>query len=317
MGTQSRLVVCAAVALLRGVSEGFAVSSPGVRAATRVAATIERPSVEAVDEEYSPTVGEHAPLTKNNQGETWLPQMARPRRNRKSAGLRAMVRETSITAANLMQPIFIHDEETTVGIGSMPGQMRHSLGSMLEEVRTGLAAGVRSFVLFPKVSDGLKSNYGEEAYNPTGLVPRAVALIKKECPDAVVVTDIALDPYSDQGHDGVVHEGKILNDVTVEQLCKQAVCHARAGADIVAPSDMMDGRVGALRMALDAEGFTDVSILAYSAKYASAFYASLERPVRAPTPRAGPLPRRPRLASGLRRQEDLPAGSRQLARGHP
>jgi len=259
-------------AVLTAVSTGFAPAQSGLTASTRLAATIERPAPTEPAEEYAPTVGEHAPLTKNNRGETWLPQMVRPRRNRKSPGMRAMVRETSLSAANLLQPLFIHDVDDVVAIGSMPGQSRHSLPSMVEEVRKGLAAGVRSFVLFPKVEDDLKSNYGEEAYNPEGLVPRAVALIKEECPDAVVVTDIALDPYSDQGHDGVVIDGKIVNDLTIEQLCKQAVSHARAGADVVAPSDMMDGRIGAIRMALDAEGFTDVSIIAYSAKYASAFY---------------------------------------------
>ncbi len=132
--------------------------------------------------------------------------------------------------------------------------------------------GVRAFVLFPKVPDNLKTNYAEEAYNPNGIVPRALAMIKSKYPDVIVATDVALDPYSSQGHDGVVKDGKILNDITIEQLQKQAVMQARVGSDIVAPSDMMDGRVGAIRDALDAEGFTDVSILAYTAKYASAFY---------------------------------------------
>merc|ERR1712238_316290 len=125
---------------------------------------------------------------------------------------------------------------------------------------------------FPKVPDELKTNLGVEAYNPEGFVPRAVRLIKEAYPDSIVCTDVALDPYSDQGHDGVVEDGKILNDVTINQLCKQVVCQARAGADVVAPSDMMDGRVKAIRDALDSEGFTDVSILAYTAKYASAYY---------------------------------------------
>jgi len=117
----------------------------------------------------------------------------------------------------------------------------------------------RSFVLFPKVDDALKNNYGTEAFNPLGLVPRAVRMIKEKYGEEVtVITDIALDPYSDQGHDGVVLDGKIVNDLTINQLCKQAVCQARAGSDVVAPSDMMDGRVGALRDALDSEGFVDV-----------------------------------------------------------
>lgn len=232
----------------------------------------EKASLKADYEEYDPTFGPNAPMTTNDEEEVFLPQMARPRRNRKSPGMRAMVRETSLSAANMMQPLFIHDLDEVVDIGSMPGCQRHSLESMIEQVKKGMSVGVKSFVLFPKIEDELKSNEGEEAYNYNGLVPRAVRLIKEECPDAVVVTDIALDPYSDQGHDGIVEDGRILNDETVHQLCKQAVCHARAGADIVAPSDMMDGRIGAIRQALDANGFTDVSIIAYSAKYASAFY---------------------------------------------
>lgn len=132
--------------------------------------------------------------------------------------------------------------------------------------------GVRAFVLFPKVDDDLKTNMACEAYNPNGIVHRTIRMIKSAYPDAVVCTDVALDPYSDQGHDGVVEDGIILNDVTVSQLCKQAVSQARAGADIVAPSDMQDGRVMAIRDALDSEGYTNVSILSYTAKYASAYY---------------------------------------------
>jgi len=143
---------------------------------------------------------------------------------------------------------------------------------MLKEVGESYDLGVKTFVLFPKVPDELKTNLGIEAYNPNGIVHRAIRMIKEKYPESLVCTDVALDPYSDQGHDGVVEDGKILNDVTINQLCKQAVSQARAGADIVAPSDMMDGRVGAIRDALDSEGFTDVSILAYTAKYASAYY---------------------------------------------
>ena len=143
---------------------------------------------------------------------------------------------------------------------------------MLAEAKDAWQYGVRSFVLFPKVDDNLKSNRGEEAYNPNGIVPRAVSMLKEALPDSIVCTDVALDPYSSMGHDGIVEDGRILNDETIEQLCKQSVMQARAGCDVVAPSDMMDGRVGAIRDALDAEGFADVSILAYTAKYASAYY---------------------------------------------
>ncbi|KAJ1462309.1 delta-aminolevulinic acid dehydratase [Pelagophyceae sp. CCMP2097] len=230
------------------------------------------PVAAAADAKYDPTAGANAALTRNNQGGVWVEQSARPRRNRKTPGMRAMVRETFLTPANLMQPIFIHDESYCTEIASMPGMSRHSLASMVEQVENGMAAGVCSFVLFPKVDDALKTNFADECYNPEGIVPRAIRAIKAKCPGAVVVTDIALDPYSDQGHDGIVLDEKIVNDQTIEQLCKQAVCHARAGADVVAPSDMMDGRIGAIRKALDAEGWTDVSIIAYSAKYASAYY---------------------------------------------
>jgi porphobilinogen synthase len=168
-----------------------------------------------------------------------LLQRARPRRNRKNATMRGMVRENIVTPSNFIYPLFIHDENYNQAIESMPGCQRHSLESMLKEVGEAYDLGVKTFVLFPKVPDELKTNLGVEAYNPEGIVPRAVRLIKAAYPDSIVCTDVALDPYSDQGHDGVVENGKILNDVTINQLCKQAVCQARAGSDVVAPSDMM------------------------------------------------------------------------------
>lgn len=221
---------------------------------------------------FDPTTGDNPALQRNNKDEVWVPQRARPRRNRKNAAVRAMVRENIVTPANFIYPLFIHDEDFNTEIPSMPGCERHSLDSMVSEVGEAYDLGVKTFVLFPKVPDELKTNLGVEAYNPEGIVHRAIRMIKEKYPDSVVCTDVALDPYSDQGHDGVVEDGKILNDVTINQLCKQAVSQARAGADVVAPSDMMDGRVGAIRDALDSEGFTDVSILAYTAKYASAYY---------------------------------------------
>ena len=150
-----------------------------------------------------------------------------------------MVRENIVTPANFIYPLFIHDEDFNQPIESMPGCERHTLDSMLREVGEAFELGVKTFVLFPKVPDELKTNLGVEAYNPNGIVPRAVRMIKEAYPDSIVCTDVALDPYSDQGHDGVVEDGKILNDVTINQLCKQAVCQAEAGADVVAPSDMM------------------------------------------------------------------------------
>jgi porphobilinogen synthase len=169
-----------------------------------------------------------------------------------------MVRENIVTPSNFIYPLFIHDEDFNTEIPSMPGCERHSLDSMVREVGEAYDLGVKTFVLFPKVPDELKTNLGVEAYNPDGIVHRAIRMIKEKYPDSVVCTDVALDPYSDQGHDGVVEDGKILNDVTINQLCKQAVSQARAGADVVAPSDMMDGRVGAIRDALDSHpGFGD------------------------------------------------------------
>jgi porphobilinogen synthase len=183
-----------------------------------------------------------------------------------------MVRENLLTPADFIYPLFIHDEPANAAIASMPGCERHSLESMVKEAKDAWSFGVKSFIVFPKVPDEVKTNRGEEAYNPDGIVPRAVKMLKDALPDSIVCTDIALDPYSSMGHDGIVEDGRILNDETIEQLCKQAVCQARAGSDVVAPSDMMDGRIGAVRDALDASGFSDVSILAYTAKYASAYY---------------------------------------------
>lgn len=221
---------------------------------------------------FDPTTGSQPAVIRNNQDGVWVQQRARPRRNRKSAAIRGMVRENIVTPANFIYPLFIHDETTNTQIPSMPGCERHSLESMLKEIGEATEQGVNTFILFPKVADELKTNLGVEAYNPEGIVPRAIRMIKEAYPDSVVCTDVALDPYSDQGHDGIVENGKILNDETINQLCKQVICQARAGADVVAPSDMMDGRVKAIRDALDSEGFTNVSILSYTAKYASAYY---------------------------------------------
>ncbi|KAJ7548724.1 hypothetical protein O6H91_07G024200 [Diphasiastrum complanatum] len=197
----------------------------------------------------------------------------RPRRNRKSPALRDAFQETILSPANFILPLFIHEGENSP-IGAMPGCYR--LGwrhGLINEVYKARDVGVNSVVLFPKVPNALKSATGDEAFNPNGLVPRAIRLLKDKFPDLAIYTDVALDPYSSDGHDGIVREdGVIMNDETVHQLCKQAISQAQAGADVVSPSDMMDGRVGAIRKALDSEGFTDVSIMAYTAKYASAFY---------------------------------------------
>jgi porphobilinogen synthase len=184
------------------------------------------------------------------------------------------VRETRLTPDRLILPQFVIDGKgRNEPIDAMPGRSRLSIDLTVEECHKAAELGVRSFALFPAVDPKLKTNDGREAFNSDNLLCRTVRAIKKECPQSCVVTDIALDPYSSVGHDGIVSpEGVILNDETVDALARMAVVHARCGADIVAPSDMMDGRVEAIRESLDNAGFTDVAILAYTAKYASAFY---------------------------------------------
>ncbi len=202
-----------------------------------------------------------------------LNMLARPRRNRKHPAIRAFVRETTIGPEHFIYPLFIHSGDDDVPIGSMPGCKRLSPRGLMAEVEAARDVGVNMFALFPAVAESLKTRDGREAWNADGLVPRTLQALKARWPDVVLVTDVALDPYNSDGHDGIVApDGRILNDETVDALCRQAVCQARAGSDVIAPSDMMDGRVQALREALDGDGFSEVSILAYTAKYASAFY---------------------------------------------
>jgi len=197
----------------------------------------------------------------------------RPRRNRKSAAIRAACRETHLGPENFIYPLFVHGGDDDQPITSMPGCKRLSVPGLMAELEQAVDVGVGMVALFPKIPDELKNSTGDESYNPAGLIPEVLERVKDRWPELMLVTDVALDPYSSDGHDGIVApDGRILNDETIEVLCKQAVSQARAGADIIAPSDMMDGRVGAIRDALDDEGFTEVSILAYTAKYASAFY---------------------------------------------
>lgn len=201
-----------------------------------------------------------------------LDMLSRPRRNRKSGAVRAMVRETSLAASDLVLPLFLHEDAENVAIESMPGCTRWSLDGLVREAGEAHALGIPAVILFPKIEEDRKTRASEEAFNPEGLVPRAIRALKAAHPDLVVMTDVALDPYNADGHDGLVEDGQILNDETVAVLCQQAVAQAEAGADIVAPSDMMDGRVAAIRDALDAAGYQQVSICSYTAKYASAFY---------------------------------------------
>jgi porphobilinogen synthase len=198
----------------------------------------------------------------------------RPRRLRRNESLRRMVRETTLTVNDLIYPMFVTEGEgQKVEIASMPDCYRYSLDLLLKEVKQVYDLGINAIALFPVIPEDLKNDTATESYNPHGLVQRTVKAIKEAVPEIIIMTDVALDPFTSHGHDGLIDEqGNILNDPTVEVLVKRAVSQAAAGASFVAPSDMMDGRVGAIRRALDAEGYTDVGILAYSAKYASAYY---------------------------------------------
>ena len=200
-------------------------------------------------------------------------QHSRPRRLRASAAIRDLVRETRLHASDLIAPLFIVEGSGVQDpIPSMPGIFRMSLDIALNEAKELHTLGIRAVLLFTKVPDERKDNAGTEALNPDGLMQRAIRAIKAEVPELLVMTDVALDPFSSFGHDGIVDGGRIVNDPTVEVLAMMAVSHARAGADIVAPSDMMDGRVAAIREALEEAGFHDTGILSYTAKYASCFY---------------------------------------------
>ena len=197
----------------------------------------------------------------------------RPRRLRRTPALRALVREHHLSPTDFIYPLFVHEGAGNEPIGAMPGAYRWSLEGLVAEVGRAWDLGIRCVVLFPKVADGLKTEDGAECFNEHGLIPRAIRRLKEAHPGMTIMTDVALDPYSCDGHDGIVSdEGVVLNDETVEILCRQAVAQARAGADLIGPSDMMDGRVGAIREALDAEGFAEVGIISYTAKYASAYY---------------------------------------------
>ena len=196
------------------------------------------------------------------------------RRMRRDAFSRRLMREHRLTTDDLIYPVFVIDGRTrTEQVASMPGVSRYTVDGLLGHAETCVQLGIPAVALFPAIDPALKSADGHEATNPEGLVPRAVAALKKRFPELGVITDAALDPYTTHGQDGVLDDqGYVLNDATVSILEKQALVCAQAGVDVVAPSDMMDGRVGAIRRALDAEGFIHTRILAYSAKYASGFY---------------------------------------------
>ncbi len=197
----------------------------------------------------------------------------RNRRLRQNEAIRSLVRENHLTPHDFLVPLFICEGKgIRQEISSMPGYFRYSLDLITKEVQFLWSLGLKSVLVFVKVADHLKDNKGTEAYNSDGLMQRAVKTIKDAVPEMLVMTDVALDPYSSYGHDGIVHHNQILNDPTVEVLAKMSLSHAKAGADFVAPSDMMDGRIKAIRNTLEQEGFINTGIMSYSAKYASAFY---------------------------------------------
>lgn len=197
----------------------------------------------------------------------------RHRRLRTNESIRSIVRETSISPANFMLPMFVAEgTDVKIPIPSMPGIFRHSLDHTVREAKEAWDLGIRAVNIYVKVDDKLKDNTGKEAWNRDGLMQQTIRAIKEALPEMIVMPDVALDPYSIYGHDGIIENGKIVNDKTNDALVKMSLSHAEAGADFVAPSDMMDGRVLAIREALEANGYHDVGIMSYSAKYASAFY---------------------------------------------
>lgn len=201
--------------------------------------------------------------------------LRRMRRNRRTPALRDLVRETTLLASDLIQPLFVQDGNgAPEEIESMPGVARLSISDLVDECRKCHAAGVRAVAIFPKIDPAHKDALGSHATADANILFEAVRRVKAELPDLLVITDVALDPYTDHGHDGVLEPScqSVANDPTVEALCRLAVCEAGAGADIVAPSDMMDGRIGAIRRALDSAGYDHVAILSYAVKFASAMY---------------------------------------------
>jgi len=199
--------------------------------------------------------------------------LQRNRRLRQSSSIRALVQENHLTTDDFIVPLFVVEGKgIKEEISAMPDYYRMSLDLLSKEVKELWALGLKAVLLFVKVPDALKDNKGTEALNPNGLMQRAIGCVKEAAPEMVVLTDVALDPYSSFGHDGIVENNTIVNDPTVEVLAQMALSHAQAGADIVAPSDMMDGRIGAIRHSLETNHFLDTGILSYSAKYASSFY---------------------------------------------
>ncbi len=199
--------------------------------------------------------------------------LVRPRRNRKSEVVRQLVRETTLHKSDLIFPLFLLDgENKKEEVGSMPGIFRYTIDKLQEEIDECINLGINTFCFFPAFEEKYKDKYASISYDPENFYLRAIEKVKKNFPGVCIMTDVAMDPYSSDGHDGLVNNGEILNDETLEILGKMALAQARAGADLLGPSDMMDGRVKHIRALLDSEGYQNVSILSYTAKYASAFY---------------------------------------------
>jgi porphobilinogen synthase len=197
----------------------------------------------------------------------------RPRRNRSSETIRKMVSETSVSAENLVYPLFLTDGKNKKSeVKSLPGNFRWSTDKVLGEIESCLKLGIHSFILFPSIEENLKDKMATHSYSSKNYYLKTIREIKKRFPETCLISDVAMDPYSSDGHDGVYKNGKILNDETLPVLGKMAIAQAEAGIDLIGPSDMMDGRVGYIREALDAKGFTETGIMSYTAKYASAFY---------------------------------------------
>ncbi len=197
----------------------------------------------------------------------------RPRRNRKSEVIRNMVQENTVSVNDFIFPLFLIDgKNKTTEVSSMPGIFRYSPDLILKEIESCMKLGIKAFDVFPSINDKLKDKRATESLNKNGLYLKTLTQIKKEFPEACIMTDVAMDPYSSDGHDGLVEKGEIVNDKTLSILAKMAVAQADCGIDIIGPSDMMDGRVGVIREALDKAGHSNVSIMSYTAKYASAFY---------------------------------------------
>jgi len=197
----------------------------------------------------------------------------RPRRNRKNQAIRNLVQENNVLVSDLIYPVFLNDgKNSKTEIKSMPGIYRWTLDLLLKEIESCLKLGITTFAPFPNIEEKLKNKTASESWNKKGVYLRAIKEIKNQFPEAILMTDVAMDPYSSDGHDGFVKDGEILNDETLEILARMAVAQAEAGSDMVGPSDMMDGRIGYIREELDEAGFSNTSIIAYTAKYASAFY---------------------------------------------